>query len=397
MDMQQMFAGRMSRLGTESAFEVLKKANELEAQGKEVVHLEIGQPDFATPDNIIEAAYRAMKNGCTGYTTTQGIPELRQAIAEYYAAERNVPASADEVVVVPGGKPIMFFTMLALVEPGDEVLYPDPGFPIYESCIRFAGGIPVPMPILQENGFKVDVEQMKRQVSEKTKLIILNSPGNPTGGVLDKADVEAIAQVVRTTNAMVMSDEIYDRLIFTDQKPFSIASIPDMKERTIILNGFSKTYAMTGWRLGYGIMNREMAEKVTLLMVNSNSCAANFTQVAAVEAIRGPQDSVEKMRLAYQERLEYLTGALNTIEGMECLMPGGSFYAFPSIEKLGVDDKEFADRLLTESGVAALAGSSFGIYGKGHIRLSAANSMENLQRAVELLRAFVEKIRAEQK
>lgn len=397
MDMQQMFAGRMSRLGTESAFEVLKKANELEAQGKEVVHLEIGQPDFATPDNVIEAAYRAMKNGCTGYTTTQGIPELRQAIAEYYAAEQNVLASADEVVVVPGGKPIMFFTMLALVEPGDEVLYPDPGFPIYESCIRFAGGIPVPMPILQENGFKVDVEQMKRQVSEKTKLIILNSPGNPTGGVLDKEDVEAIAQVVRTTNAMVMSDEIYDRLIFTDQKPFSIASIPDMKERTIILNGFSKTYAMTGWRLGYGIMNREMAEKVTLLMVNSNSCAANFTQVAAVEAIRGPQDSVEKMRLAYQERLEYLTGALNTIEGMECLMPGGSFYAFPSIEKLGVDDKEFADRLLTEGGVAALAGSAFGIYGKGHIRLSAANSMENLQRAVELLRAFVEKIRAEQK
>ena len=373
MDMQQMFAGRMSRLGTESAFEVLKKANELEAQGKEVVHLEIGQPDFATPDNIIEAAYRAMKNGCTGYTTTQGIPELRQAIAEYYAAERNVPASADEVVVVPGGKPIMFFTMLALVEPGDEVLYPDPGFPIYESCIRFAGGIPVPMPILQENGFKVDVEQMKRQVSEKTKLIILNSPGNPTGGVLDKAVVVAIALVVRTTNAMVMSDEIYDRLIFTDQKPFSIASIPDMKERTIILNGFSKTYAMTGWRLGYGVMNREMAEKVTLLMVNSNSCAANFTQVAAVEAIRGPQDAKNAMVAEFRKRRDLALDLISEIPQLECNVPKGAFYVFPKYS-MDMSSAKLAEVLLKEGHVAVTPGIAFGPGGEGFFRVSYATS-----------------------
>ncbi|MBQ5754162.1 MAG: pyridoxal phosphate-dependent aminotransferase [Oscillospiraceae bacterium] len=394
-DTQQLLAARMHNLGTESAFEVLARANAMEAQGKEVVHLEIGQPDFTTPDNIIEAACKAMKNGCTGYTTAQGIPQLRQVIADYYKAERNVDTCPEEVVVVPGGKPIMFYTMLSLVQPGDEVMYPNPGFPIYESCIRFAGGTPVPMPLLQENGFKIDIKKMEEQISEKTKLIIINSPGNPTGGVLDKEDVEAIAAVVRKTNAMVMSDEIYDRLIFTEQKPFSIASIPDMKDRTIILNGFSKTYAMTGWRLGYGIMNKEMAAKVTLLMVNSNSCAANFTQVAAVEAITGPQDSVETMRLAYKERLEYLSSALNEIDGIECLMPGGSFYAFPSIEGLGMDDNEFAERLLSEGGVAALAGTAFGEYGKGHIRLSAANSMENLKRAVELIKIFVEKIKAE--
>ena len=389
MDMQQMFVGRMSRLGTESAFEVLKKANELEAQGKEVVHLEIGQPDFATPDNIIEAAYRAMKNGCTGYTTTQGIPELRQAIAEYYTAERNVPASADEVVVVPGGKPIMFFTMLALVEPGDEVLYPDPGFPIYESCIRFAGGIPVPMPILQENGFKVDVEQMKRQVSEKTKLIILNSPGNPTGGVLDKEDVEAIAQVVRTTNAMVMSDEIYDRLIFTDQKPFSIASIPDMKERTIILNGFSKTYAMTGWRLGYAAGPREIISLLPKLHEFMPSCVPEFLQLGAAEALEHGEGDIAAMHREYSKRRAILLDWINGIHGLSCRAPGGAFYAFLNIQQTGLSSVEFAERLLSEQGVVAAPGDAFGAHGEGFIRISYATSIANIKKAMDRMEAFV--------
>ena len=390
MDTKKDLAERISRLGTESAFEVLKKAKALEAQGKEVIHLEIGQPDFTTPSNIIDAAYEAMKNGVTGYTPSQGELDVRKSIANYIRRQKNVDTNEEEIVIVPGGKPIMFFTMLALINPGDEVIYPNPGFPIYESCINFAGGIPVPMPILQENDFKVDVDKLKEIISPKTKLIIINSPGNPTGGVLEKDDILKIAEIVRGTNAYILSDEIYDRLSFSNEPAFSIASIPDMKDRTIILDGFSKSYAMTGWRLGYGVMNKDLADAITVLMVNSNSCAAAFSQQAAIEALEGPQDMVEEMKKAYFERLSYVVNALNEIDGIECLMPGGSFYAFPSVKGLGVDDREFADRLLNEAGVATLAGSAFGKFGSGHIRISAANSMENLKKAVEKIKKFVE-------
>lgn len=384
-----VLAERMGRLGTESAFEVMNKAKKLEAQGMDVVHLEIGQPDFITPRNIIEAAYQAMNDGFTGYTPSAGLLEAREVIAEYCKKQKNVETNAEEIVIVPGGKPIMFYVMLALINPGDEVIYPNPGFPIYESCINFVGGVPVPMPILQENDFKVDIDGLKSLVTEKTKLIIINSPANPTGGLLEKDDILKIAEIVRGTNALVMSDEIYDRIIFDGKEPFSIASIPDMKDRTIILDGFSKTYAMTGWRIGFGLMNKTLAESITLLMTNSNSCAAAFTQKAIMEALTGSQEAVEEMKAAYKERLTYMVTELNKIEGIECLMPKGSFYAFPSIKGVGLSDKEFADRLLNEAGVAALDGSAFGKYGAGHLRLSAANSMENLQKAVARIKDFV--------
>lgn len=383
-------ADRMSLLGTESAFEVLAKANALEAQGHNVVHLEIGQPDFPTPRNIVEAAYRAMCNGSTGYTNAQGVPETRQAIADYCLKYKNVKTNIDEVVITSGAKPIMFYVMLALCGPGDEVLYPDPGFPIYESCIRFSGATPVPVPILQENGFRINVEQLKTLVSPKTKLLILNSPNNPTGGVLRRSDIEAIAEVIRTSapNCYILSDEVYDRLLFTGEA-FSIASIPDMKDRTILLDGFSKTYAMTGWRLGYGVMNADLAKAVTQLVINSTSCAAAFTQIAAIEALTGPQDEVLRMKAAFQERSTYMVQALNAIDGIECLMPEGSFYVFPSIEKLGIDCKTFADRLLYEADVAALAGTAFGRQGEGHLRLSVANSLENVKLAADRIADFV--------
>ena len=386
-------AQRMSLLGSESAFEVLARANALEAQGHDVIHLEIGQPDFKTPAHIIEAAHRAMLAGNTGYTNAQGVPVLRQAIAEYCLQYKNVKTDIDEIVVTSGAKPIMFYVMLALCGPGDEVLYPDPGFPIYHSCIRFTGATPVSVPIVQENGFRIDVEQLKTLVSPKTKLLILNSPNNPTGGVLRRSDIEAIAQVIRESapNCYVLSDEVYDRLIFTDEKPLSIAAIPDMKDRTILLDGFSKTYAMTGWRLGYGVMNRELAQAVTLLVINSTSCAAAFTQMAGIEALTGPQDEVLRMKEAFRERSAYMVQALNAIDGIDCLMPEGSFYVFPSVAKLGVDCKTFADRLLQEGHVAALSGTSFGSYGEGHVRLSVANSLENVKRAAERIENFVKR------
>ena len=384
-------AQRMSLLGSESAFEVLARANALEAQGHHVIHLEIGQPDFKTPANIMEAAHRAMLDGNTGYTNAQGVPALREAIAEYCLQYKNVKTDPDEIVVTSGAKPIMFYVMLALCGPGDEVLYPDPGFPIYQSCIRFTGATPVPVPILQENDFRIDVEALRELVTPKTKLLILNSPNNPTGGVLRRSDIEAIAQVLRESapNCYVLSDEVYDRLSFTEEKPFSIAAIPDMKDRTILLDGFSKTYAMTGWRLGYGVMNRELAQAVTLLVINSTSCAAAFTQMAGIEALTGPQDEVLRMKEAFRERSTYMMQALNAIDGIDCLMPAGSFYVFPSIVKLGVDSKTFADRLLQEGYVASLSGASFGRYGEGHLRLSVANSLENVKRAAERIEHFV--------
>lgn len=384
-------ADRMSRLGTESAFEVLAKANALEAQGHDVVHLEIGQPDFGTPKHIIEAAHKAMLDGYTGYTNSQGIPETRQAVSRYCQKYKHIHPDIDEIVMTPGAKPIMFYIMLALCGPGDEVLYPNPGFPIYESCINFTGAKAIPIPILQKNNFRIDIEELKTLITPRTKLIILNSPQNPTGGLLRRQDIEAIAGVIRESGSdtWILSDEVYDRLIFTDEPAFSIKSIPDMYDRTILLDGFSKTYAMTGWRLGYGIMNKELASAVTQLIINSASCAAAFTQIAAIAALEGPQDEPEQMKKAFRERTEYMVQALNKIDGIDCLMPDGSFYVFPSIRGLNIDSKTFAERLLYEADVAVLSGSAFGIYGEDHIRLSVANSMENIQKAAERIADFV--------
>jgi aspartate/methionine/tyrosine aminotransferase len=377
----------MGRLHTESAFQILARANALEAQGKSVIHCEIGQPDFATPGNIIEAAYKAMKEGKTGYTPTPGIIPLREAIAEYVGNYKKVKTNISEIVVTPGGKPVMFFTMLMLAQEGDEVIYPNPGFPIYESVIKFSGAKPVPMQLREENQFRVDLDKLKQDINSRTKVIILNNPCNPTGAMLRNDDVRAIADMVRDKGIYILSDEIYDRIIFGEQ-PLSISTLPGMKDWTIILDGFSKTYAMTGWRLGYGIMNKELAEHMTMLMVNSASCAASITQWAAIEALKGPQDEVVKMVAAFKERRDYIVGALNGIKGISCVEPGGAFYVFPNISSFGLKSSEFANRLLEEAGVAAAAGTAFGDFGEGFIRFSYANSLENLKIAMERLEKF---------
>lgn len=386
-------AKRMSLLHTESAFAILAKAKALEAQGESIIHLEIGQPDFKTPQNIIEAAYKAMNDGYTGYTPTPGFPEVRETIANYASSYKGIKTDKDEIVIVPGGKPVMFFTMLMLINPGDEVIYPNPSFPIYESCIKFAGGVPVPIPITAEHDFRMDIDLIKKSITPKTKLVMINNPSNPTGGVMEKEDILAIADVLRSRpDIYIMSDEIYDRLVF-EGKVFSIAALPEFKDRTIILDGFSKTYAMTGWRLGYGIMNRELAKHMEMLMVNSNSCSAAFTQIAGMEALKGPQDAVETMKAAFKERRDYLIDALNKIEGISCCLPKGAFYAFPSIASFGISSSEFAERLLNEAGVAAAGGTGFGAYGEGYIRLSYANSLDNLKIAVDRIEKFTKTLR----
>lgn len=384
-------AQRINQLENESAFEVLAKAKALEAQGHSVVRLEIGQPDFKTPENIINAAYNAMKGGFTGYTPTVGLPEARKAISEYVTKYKNVPAEAENVIVVPGGKPIMFFAMLALINPGDEVIYPDPGFPIYRSCIKFAGGVPVPMPILEENDFRADVEGLKALVTDKTKMIIINNPANPTGGIFTKEDIKNIADFLKDKDIFVLSDEVYDRIVFDDEI-MSIASIPYMKDKTIILDSFSKTYAMPGWRIGYGVANKDIIAQIELLMVNSNSCAAAFSQIAAIEALTGPQDKVAEMASAFKQRALYMAEALNGVKGISARKPRGAFYVFANIKETGLTSKQYAERLLYEGHVAALAGTSFGGYGEGYIRFSCANSLENIKEAVKRIEKFNEKI-----
>jgi len=375
-------ATRMTRLGTETAFEVLLKARALEAQGREIIHLEIGEPDFDTPSNIVEAAVKALRDGQTHYTPSAGIPQLREAIAEEISTTRGIEVHPDQVVVTPGAKPIMFFAILTLCEKGDEVIYPNPGFPIYESMINFVGATPVPVPLRMEKGFRFDIEEFKSLVSPKTKMIILNSPHNPTGGVLTKEDLKAIAEAAIENDVIVLSDEIYSRILYEGEF-VSIAQFPGMEERTIILDGFSKTYAMTGWRLGYGVMPRWLAEQVATLMVNSNSCTAAFTQWAGIEALRGPQDEPRKMVEAFRQRRDVIVDGLNQIPGFRCLKPKGAFYVFPNIEGTGMSSQEMEDFLLNEAGVASLAGTSFGKYGKGFVRLSYANSVENIQKALE--------------
>src|SRR5256886_1310438 len=375
-------ARRMSRLGTETAFEVLNRARELERQGKEIIHLEIGEPDFDTPENIIQSAVSALNAGWTHYGPSAGLPDLRTAIADEVSHSRGVWVQPEEVVVVPGGKPIIFFSILALVDEGDEVIYPNPGFPIYESMINYVGGRGVPIRLREERDFRLDVDELKKLISNRTKLIIMNSPHNPTGGVLNKHDIEQIAQVIGDRNILILSDEIYSRLIF-EGSHHSIISEPGFKERTILLDGFSKAYAMTGWRMGYGVMRSDLAAHVARLMTNSNSCTASFSQVAGIEALRGDQSSVDKMRGEFQRRRDTFVAGLNQIKGFSCRLPNGAFYVFPNITKTGWPSKKLADALLDDAGVAALSGTAFGDFGEGYLRFSVANSIENIEKALE--------------
>jgi aspartate aminotransferase len=383
-------ADRMSRLGTETAFEVLNRARALERQGKNIIHLEIGEPDFDTPENIIDAGADALRAGWTHYGPSAGLPDLREAIAEEVGRSRGVHVSPDEVVVVPGGKPIIFFSILALIDEGDEVIYPNPGFPIYESMIRYVGGHALPIHLREQKDFGLDVDELAGLITNRTKLLILNSPHNPTGGVLSKRDIEQIAEAIGDRNVMVLSDEIYSRLIF-EGKHHSIMAEPGFKDRTILLDGFSKTYAMTGWRMGYGVMRADLAAHVARLMTNSNSCTASFTQVAGVEALRGDQSSVEQMRTEFQQRRDVFVAGLNRIKGFSCRMPKGAFYVFPNITRTAWKSKPLADALLEEAGVACLSGTSFGEFGEGYLRFSIANSMDNLKMALQRIEEWTSK------
>ena len=379
-------AEKMSRLGTESAFEVLARARALDQQGKNVIHLEIGEPDFPTPPHVVEAGQRALAEGWTKYGPTPGLPELREAIAAYISRTRGVKVAPEHVSVVPGGKPIMFFSMIALLEPGDEVVYPDPSFPIYESMIRFLGAVPVPVPLVERCGFSFDLDTLKDRLSSKTRLVVLNSPANPTGGVTPKADLARMADLLRDCDLMVLSDEIYSR-IWYETEPSSIASLDGMLDKTIILDGFSKTYSMTGWRLGYGVMPTKLADAVNLLMVNSNSCTATFTQKAGLAALTGPQDDVTKMVAEFRKRRDAIVKSLNEIPGFSCTTPAGAFYAFPNVKKTGMPSKDLAEMLLNEAGVACLNGAAFGQHGDGYLRFSYANSLENILEAIKRIKA----------
>ena len=384
-------AERMSRLGTESAFEVLVRARDLEARGKEIIHLEIGEPDFPTPPNIVEAAARALRDGWTHYGPPAGLPQLREAVAEHTAQQLGISVDPGEVVITPGGKPIMFFTILAVVDQGDAVLYPDPGFPIYESMIRFVGGRPLPYGLREDRDFDVDVGEILDRITDRTRLIILNSPNNPTGGVMSRPELARLAEKLIEREIFVLSDEIYSRLIYEGEHT-SLAQFPGMKEWTILLNGFSKTYAMTGWRMGYGVMRPDLARQVALLMTNSNSCTASFSQIAGVEALRGDQGSVDRMREEFRRRRAVIVEGLNRIPGFSCRQPHGAFYVFPNITGSKRDSKTLANALLNEAGVACLSGAAFGAWGEGYLRLSFANSVENIQKALERIEAWVSRM-----
>jgi aspartate/methionine/tyrosine aminotransferase len=380
----------MARLGTETAFEVLVKAKALEAQGRDIIHLEIGEPDFDTPGNIIEAGCDALRKGFTHYGPSAGMMELREVIAQQVSETRRVNVTPDEVVVVPGGKPIIFFSILALAEDGDEIIYPNPGFPIYESMINYVGAKAVPIRLREELEFRLDVDELASLINDRTKLLILNSPQNPTGGVLTKEDIAAIARAIGDRNIMVLSDEIYSQLIFEGEH-HSIMSIDGMKERTILLDGFSKTYAMTGWRMGYGVMRADLATHISRLMTNSNSCTASFTQIAGIEALCGSQDVVDAMRAKFQKRRDVMVAGLNKIKGFSCRVPHGAFYVFPNITKTGWPSKKLADALLEDARVAALSGTAFGDFGEGYLRFSVANSIENIEKALDRIDAWTKK------
>jgi aspartate/methionine/tyrosine aminotransferase len=383
-------ATRMARLGTETAFEVLVKAKALEAQGRDIIHLEIGEPDFDTPHNIIDGAVDALHKGYTHYGPSAGLMELREVIAQHVSETRRVNVMPDEVVVVPGGKPIIFFSILALAEAGDEVMYPNPGFPIYESMINYVGATAVPIRLREELDFRLDIDELAALINDRTRLIILNSPQNPTGGVLTKDDIVAIARAIGDRNIMVLSDEIYSRLIFEGEH-HSIMSLEGMQERTILLDGFSKTYAMTGWRMGYGVMRVDLATHISRLMTNSSSCTASFSQIAGIEALRGPQESVDHMRDEFKKRRDVMVAGLNKIKGFSCRLPRGAFYVFPNITATGWPSKKLADALLDDAGVAALSGTAFGEFGEGYLRFSVANSIENIEKALDRIGAWADK------
>jgi aspartate aminotransferase len=375
-------ARRMARLGTETAFEVLVRARALEAKGKDIVHLEIGEPDFDTPRNVVDAGIDALNKGFTHYGPSAGLPQLRQTIADEISATRGIKVTPEEVVVVPGGKPIIFFTMLALADEADEIIYPNPGFPIYESMINFVGAKAVPIQLRESRDFRLDVNELKKLINDRTKLIIINSPQNPTGGVLTKEDIADIAQAIGDRDIMVLSDEIYSRLLFQGEH-HSIMSLPGFQERTILLDGFSKTWAMTGWRMGYGVMRPDLAAHISRLATNSVSCTASFTQMAGIEAIKGDQSSVDKMNAAFLERRDFFVERVNKIKGFSCRSPHGAFYTFPNITKTGWPSKKLADAILEEAGVAALSGTAFGAFGEGYLRFSIANSIENIAKALD--------------
>ena len=388
------FAERMSRLGTETAFEVLARARKLEAAGRDIIHLEIGEPDFPTEPHIVAAAEAALQQCWTHYGPSQGYPELREAIAEQVSSSRGIRVTPEQVVVVPGAKPILFFTLLALLESGDEVLYPDPGFPIYESMIRYLGAQPKPLRLSEERGFSLDLNSLAEQLSDRTRLLILNSPHNPTGGIIPEEDLREIARLCADRDLVVLSDEVYSQILYEDQH-CSIASFPGMLEKTIILDGFSKTYAMTGWRLGYGVMPVQLAQHVVRLQVNSTSCTASFTQRAGIKALRGPQDAVRKMVEEFHRRRDLMVDGLNRIPGFRCTLPRGAFYAFPNVSATGKPSRQIANLLLDSAGVACLAGEDFGQYGEGYLRFSYANSQENIQKAIERIGSTVaEAVRA---
>ena len=384
-------ADRMLNLGTETAFEVLAKARALEAQGQEIIHLEIGEPDFDTPHHIVAAGVQALQEGYTHYGPTPGLPELREAIARNSREVRGINTEPAQVVVTPGAKPIMFYVILALAQPGVEVIYPNPGFPIYESMIRFSGATPVPMRLLEEKDYHPDLDDLAAKITDRTRLIIINTPENPCGSALTKAELETIANLARGRDLYVLADEIYKDILYTGEH-YSIAAFPDLEKQTIILDGFSKSYAMTGWRLGYGIMPEELVPHITRLAVNSVSCAASFSQRAAIAALDGPQDAVQEMAAEFAQRRRLITDGLRSIPGVNCPEPEGAFYAFPSIRETGLSSSEFEERALSEAGVALLSGSAFGEYGEGYVRLSYANSQENISKALERLAWFVGKL-----
>jgi aspartate aminotransferase len=384
-------AERMSRLGTESAFDVFARAKQLETQGRSIIHLEIGQPDFPTPFPICEAAFRAMKDGYTGYTPAAGLLELREAIADYISISRGVEIHPDEVVVTPGAKPIIFFTLLALVNRGDEVIYPDPGFPIYESVINFVGAKGVPLPLKEDVGFRFHLDDLRQAVSDRTRLLILNSPQNPTGGLLQAEDLAAIAELAEQHDFYILSDEIYSRILY-EGSHISPIQFPGMKSRTILLDGHSKTYAMTGWRLGYGIVPKPLVESIVRLMINSNSCTCAFTQIAGIAAFKEAQDFVDQMVAEFQRRRDAVVDGLNAIPGIHCLKPAGAFYAFPNVKQLPLNCNALADYLLQEAGVSLLAGTAFGQYGDGYLRISYANSLENICEGLERMRVAIDKL-----
>jgi aspartate/methionine/tyrosine aminotransferase len=378
----------MSRLGTETAFEVLAKARALEAEGVDVIHLEIGEPDFETPSNVIDAGSAALNNGFTHYNPSPGFNELRDRIADEISSTRGISVTGDHVVVTPGGKPIMFFIIMALIDQGDEVLYPNPGFPIYESMIEFVGGVAVPMRLYESRDFSIDVDEVASQITDRTKMMIVNSPNNPCGSIISNDDLEKLADLAKEHDLIVLSDEIYNRFLFEGDYQ-SITSFPEMRDRSIILDGFSKAYAMTGWRIGYGVMPVELVEPISRLVTNSVSCTASFTQMAALEALNGSQDSSHEMVAEFKHRRDIIVAGLNDIPGIRCAMPKGAFYVFPNIEGTGMSSQQFADRLLNDAGVACLAGESFGEYGTGYARFSFANSVENIEEALDRIKKFI--------